>query len=157
MALFAVVIFCRQYFPNDILYWATYFVMFVFVALYWYVSFWVSEKSAVKVLGKKPAFDIFCGKVPPRTEDDLQRGRLCVCDGFLVLVYKQNGKKYIKLIEIPVSDISSVGYGIVAGKRKGFTVYYGNNKEVSFTSSAIFKRKQELYNALEWDFSEEEK
>lgn len=154
VALFAVVIFCRSYFPNDALYWCTYFLMFVLVAAFWYVSFWVSEKKAEKVLGKKPGLNLYCGKVSEKETDDLSRGRLCSVDGNLVLVGKVNNK-YEQIFSVAIKDITSVGFGFVAGKRKGFTLYVGK-KGVSFTSVKACKDKNIIYDMLGWKFEDKE-
>lgn len=152
LVLFAVVIFARQYFPSDALYWGTYFFMFVLVALLWVASYWVSKKKASSILGKKPDFAIFCGKVLPDVSADLQRGRLVFSDGEVTLITKVKGK-YSKAWSMPIEKITSVGFGTVVGWRKGFSLHAGEEK-ASFTSVFIKRHKSELYKALGWNIKE---
>lgn len=154
LVLFAIVIFARQYFPSDALYWGTYFFMFVLVVFLWITSYWVSKKKAASILGKKPDFDIFCGRVLPDVRADLQRGRLVFSDGEVSLIAKEKGK-YSKVWSLPIESISSVGFGTVVGWRKGFSLHAGE-ETVSFTSVAIKKHKKELYKALGWNIKESE-
>lgn len=154
LALFAIVVFFREKFPNDTVYWLTYVFMLFLVYIYWLAAFWVSKRKAVKMIGKEPDYAIFCGKVPQKVEDDLERGQLCIYDGKMTLVHN-NGGKYSLLLEIPVKEITKIGFGVVVGKRKGFTVYYSDNKEVSFACSKIFKQKDMLYKAIGWDLNKE--
>lgn len=150
VAIFAGVIFFRPYFPNDFLYWSMYFMLFVLVCAFWYVSFWVSRKKAAKVLGKEPESDLFCGKVAELETADLERGRLCASEGSLYLIRKNPAGKYEVQLEIKISDITSVGFGYVAGRRRGFTIHTGK-KSVSFTSAKAFKEKSVIYRMLGWD------
>lgn len=153
VALFGVVIFCRPYFPNDFLYWLTYLLVFLLVLAYWFVSFWVSGKKASSVIGKETDFDIFVGKVPPNETDDLERGRFCRVDDRLVLVGKPEGK-YKIIVDRGVSEVASVGFGYVAGKRKGFTLYYKDGRSDSFTNVKIFNDRKIIYDALGWEIEE---
>ncbi|MCR4676812.1 MAG: hypothetical protein K5634_06250 [Sphaerochaetaceae bacterium] len=150
--LFALVIFGRGYFPNDALYWGTYLFMFVLVFLLWFASYWVSKKKAEEILGKKPDFDIFVGKVASDVNADLQRGRLCFCDGKITLIAKTKGK-YSKAWEMPISEVESVGFGTVVGWRKGFNLHTKEGT-IGFTSVKIKNHKQELYKALGWKVTE---
>ncbi|MCR5761034.1 MAG: hypothetical protein K6F82_03430 [Sphaerochaetaceae bacterium] len=152
LVLFAVVIFARQYFPSDALYWGTYCFMFVLVVLLWTTSYWVSKKKAASIMGRKGDFDIFCGKVLPDVNADLQRGRLVFMDGEVTLITKTKGK-YSKAWSMKIEDITSVGFGTVVGWRKGFSLHAGE-ETVSFTSVAINKHRKELYNALGWNIKE---
>lgn len=149
-AIFAAVIFLRPYFPNDLLYWSMYVVLFALVYAFWHLSFFVSRKKASGFLGKEPECDIFCGKVPLNEMEDLQRGRLCATEGKLILVGKDQKGKLCKTEEILISDITSVGFGYVVGRRKGFTVHCGK-KSVSFTSAKAAKNKAIIYKMLGWE------
>jgi len=152
LGLFIVVVFGRSYFPSAALYWSVYFLMFILVALLWFAMFWVSRKRNVKVLGFEPDADFFVGKVSPNVRDDLQRGRMSFKDGKITLVSRKKGK-FEKVWSADVSDIQSVGFGKVAGVRKGFT-FHTENGDVSFTCVKLFKNRDLLYKALGWEFEE---
>lgn len=152
LALFIVVVFGRSYFPSAALYWSVYFVMFILVALLWFAMFWVSRRRNASVLGFEPDADFFVGKVPANVRDDLQRGRLSFRDGKVTLVGRKKGK-YEKVWSVDTDDILSVGFGKVAGVRKGFTLHTENG-DVSFTSVKLFKNRDLLYKALGWEFEE---
>jgi len=154
LLLFVVAVFGRGYFPSDALYWSVYFVMFALVTLLWFAMFWVSVKRAERVLGKAPDATFFVGKVAPDVRDDLQRGRMCFADGRVVLVGRRPDGSYGELWSVAVEDINSVGFGTVAGVRKGFTVH-AESGDVSFTNLKIFKNRNLLYRALGWDIREE--
>ena len=156
LLLFVVAVFGRGYFPSDALYWSVYFVMFALVTLLWFAMFWVSAKRAEKVLGKAPDTTFFVGKVAPDVREDLTRGRMCFADGRAVLVGRRPDGSFGEIWSVAVEDINSVGFGTVAGVRKGFTIH-GKNGDVSFTSLKIFKNRDLLYKALGWDMSEKEK
>lgn len=153
LLLFVVAVFGRGYFPSDALYWSVYFVMFAMVTLLWFAMFWVSEKRAQQVLGKVPDATFFVGKVAPDVRDDLQRGRMCFADGRAVLVGRGQDGSFGELWSVAVSDIKSVGFGTVAGVRKGFTVHTDNGS-VSFTNLKIFKNRDLLYKALGWNIEQ---
>lgn len=154
LLLFVVVVFGRGYFPSDALYWSVYLVMFALVALLWFAMFWVSLKRAARVLGKTPDTSFFVGKVGPDVRDDLQRGRMCFSDGRINLVSRNTDGTFSAVWSVDISDIKSVGFGKVAGVRKGFTVHT-EDSSVSFTSVKLFKNRSLLYNALGWDMKEE--
>ena len=154
LLLFVVVVFGRGYFPSDALYWSVYLVMFALVALLWFAMFWVSEKRAAKVLGKNPDTTFFVGKVGPDVRDDLQRGRMCFADGRIDLVARTPGGSFSSVWSADIADIKSVGFGKVAGVRKGFT-FHSDAGSVSFTNVKIFKDRSQLYRALGWDIKEE--
>jgi hypothetical protein len=126
--------------------------MFILVALLWFAMFWVSRKRNAAVLGYEPDADFFVGKVSPNVRDDLQRGRMSFKDGKITLVSRKKGR-FEKVWSADVSDIQSVGFGKVAGVRKGFT-FHTENGDVSFTCVKLFKNRDLLYKALGWEFEE---
>lgn len=149
LAMFAWLVFGRSYYTNPILYWCSYIVLGVILVIYWFVAFYVSERRAQKVLGKTFSYGFFTGLVPSDSTADLIRGRLCVCDGELVLVHKKLGKEYVRQLSVPVKDIKSIGFGTVAGVRKGFTVYTETD-QYSFVSSSVSKKRDPFFRALGW-------
>lgn len=152
LGLFIVVVFGRSYFPSQALYWSVYFLMFILVALLWFTMFWVSKKRNAKILGYEPDADFYVGKVSPNVRDDLQRGRLSFKNGKITLVGKQKGHFGI-IWSVDVEDVNSVGFGTVAGVRKGFTLHTEGG-DVPFTCVKVFKNRGLLYKALGWEFEE---
>jgi len=148
-AIFAAVIFGRSYITSDFLYWSLYILMGGLLIVLWQVMFKVSEKTAVKVLGKEPDFNIFAGKIPLDVRADLDRGRLCVTDGKLVLIQKKE-REYLQTWEMPIENIKSVGFGKVGGSyRYGFTLHCAD-RDTEFVCSAIKKQKDAFFKALGW-------
>lgn len=149
LAVFGLVIFGRQYFTSDVLYWSMYFVLFALIPLLWMSMYRVSKKAAAKVLGKEELkYDVKVGMVPKNTEDDLIRGRFCVDEEELKLVGK-TGKTYSIIWSCKIKDIESASFGTVAGVRKGFTLYF-KKSEVSFVSEEANKDRDTFYQALGW-------
>lgn len=149
LVIFALVIFGHNLIKSKALYWAMYFIMFALIPLLWETMFWVSKKRAIKVLGTDNlGFDLFVGKVSPNVSDDLCRGRLCINKDTIKLIGK-NHDKFSVVWEAKTKDIKSVGFGTVAGVRKGFTFHF-KDSDVSFTCSKIAKQKENLYKALGW-------
>lgn len=146
LALFALVVFCRNAFPSALLYWAAYCVMFALVPALWASMFWVSKKKAAAVLGSQPEFDIFCAKVPADPADDFQRGRLCLSQGKIVLI-KKTKKGLEKTWSVDKEKITSVNFANVAGRRCGFILNY-NGDSASFVCRTIDKHKEEFTGAL---------
>lgn len=167
LLIFLVVIFGQNLFPTRALYWSAYFVMFALVPLLWFINFWVSQKSALKALQNSNETNtkdctlqdmknsFFAGMVPVNTQEDLIRGRLCFIGGNIILIGRK-GRKSVVTWQAKISDITSVGFGTVAGVRRGFTVYL-NNGEKSFTSMKVFKHREILYDALGWKIKTEDK
>lgn len=147
--LLAVFIFGRGIFPNEASYWICYGFSFILLILLWVTMFWVSRKRATKILGFKPDFDIFCGKVPYDVNDDLARGRLCVGNGKIYLIKKTNGKFNIEWQE-DIDNVTAVSFKKVIGVRRGFVLRRGEN-EVSFACGRIKRHKSELFKAFGWN------
>ena len=149
LVIFGLVIFGRQYFTSNVLYWSMYFVLFALIPLLWMSMYRVSKKNAAKALGKEDLkYDVTVGMVPKKTEDDLIRGRLCVDEEQLKLVAKK-GKTFSVIWSAKIKDIESAGFGTVAGVRKGFTLYF-KKEEVSFVSEEANKNRDAFYQALGW-------
>lgn len=147
--IFAVVIFGRSYFSSAVLYWSLYGFMGVLLVLLWFMLYWVSHKKAVKILGKEPDYDVFAGKIPLEVTSDLDRGRVCVVDGKIVLIQKKK-RKFEIVWEIPVKDIDSIGFGKVGGSyRYGFIIHNKDDK-TEFTCSKMKKEKDTLFKAIGW-------
>lgn len=146
-------LFFRGYFPNDAVYWGSYGLAFFLLVALWFNMFWVGRKKAIKISGFEPDFDIFCARVPLDVSADLIRGRLCIGDGKLVLVKKTKGKYSIEW-QTSIENIKSIGFGTVAGVRKGFTVHE-NDKDTDFTCARIKKHSAELFKALGWELEAE--
>ncbi len=149
MAVFGLVIFGRQYFTSDVLYWSMYFVLFALIPFLWMSMYRVSKKKAAQVLGKDElGYNVNVGMVPVKTEDDLIRGRFCIDENELKLVAKK-GNIYSVIWSAKIKDIESAGFGTVAGVRKGFTLHF-KKSEVSFVSEQANKDRDSFYKALGW-------
>lgn len=155
LASFLFVIFGQNLFPSRALYWATYFFMFALIPLLWEAMFWVSKKRATKVLNADSSFDsFFVGLVSQNVNADLTRGRLCFYNGKITLIGKQKND-YTIVFEIDSNNIASIGFSKVAGVRKGFTLHMknGEQSDMSFVSANLFKHRDLLYTALNWEIS----
>ncbi len=167
LLIFLVVIFGQGLFPSRAMYWSAYFVMFALVPALWFFEFWVSEKRARKVLASstgesteeagKNADDtvesVFVGMVPDDNNSDLCRGRLCFVNNRIALVGRGKDRKVKVLWLAEKKDIRSVGFGTVAGVRKGFTLHL-QDEDRSFVSKRIYKHRETLYEALGWEIRE---
>ena len=148
ICIFALVIFCRNYFPSDLVYWLTYVLLFALIPVLWNTMFSVSRKKACQVLGKQPEFDIFCARVPQDPTEDLSRGRLCLCDGvFHFIQRKKHG--FEETWSIKVSEIKSVSFGTVAGVRKGFTIHT-DKTDLPIVCDSIRKHSDAFFEAMGW-------
>ena len=138
-----------------------YLLVFLFsmglVYLYWKLSYWVSDKDARQLLddSENPLFSLFVGKVPAIASEDLQRGRLVITQDEIKLYQKSikpaRGEGRFRLAwSIRKDSVKSVGFGKVAGARKGFILYLEND-EISFTSMKITKLKPQLFSAMGWN------
>lgn len=134
------------------------------VYLYWRLSYWVSEKAAVDALaegGHETGGAVrsrFVGKVSPDPSEDLARGRLVFTEGEIVLVQRNLKRKkgeplYQATWSLPKDKVESLGFGKVAGSRKGFVVCAGEG-EVKFVSSRFCGHHSELFEAMGWNEEE---
>ena len=155
LSLLLVVLFFRDSFPSELIYWLTYGFIGSLIVVLWFTMFWVSRRKAVQVTGAEPDFDIFCARVPLDVQEDLSRGRMCFCDGKMMLVKKENGSFKINW-ETDISSIKSIGFGKVAKVRRGFTIYTVDGNATEFTCGKINRYRKELYRALGWDIKGEE-
>lgn len=142
VALFALVIFAKEVFPSQILYWCTYVVMFALIPLWWLAAFYVSEKKAKTLVKGKIKASFQVGMVTANVGDDLARGRLCITAKDIILVGK-DGSKYKVIWKESKENITYTSTGKVAGVRNGFTLCT-KNEETSFVS----KKGEEIIKVI---------
>lgn len=148
LAIFGFIAFGRSLFSVQWLYWSMYVLMFALIPLLWRSMYWVSKKKAKDVLkGMEIDHDFFVMKVSENIQDNLQAGRLCFSENEVRLVSK-SGCKFEVVWQADKNKIKSVGFGTVAGIRKGFILYF-EGAEVSFVSAKLFKQRDGLYSALD--------
>lgn len=142
LCLFAIVVFARDFFPSQILYWATYVVMFATVGLWWYAAYWISVKKAQQFLKKTFDSSFFVGMVAEDVNDDLIRGRFCIIGSELMLLIR-DGKSYKIAWTENLANIKCTDTGTVVGWRKGFSIYTDDGKY-----SFVTKNGKEIVKVL---------
>lgn len=142
LALFAAVVFMPTRGMAPWLYWTLFVTMFLILALYYLVTYWVGKKA----IADKNQYSLFVGMVPAMSSEDLVRGRLVVEDERLIL-YQKGAKE---VWSAPISSIESFTLEKVVGLRKGFSLTLENDRVVSFTKLFMKQRKEKFIEALGW-------
>ena len=133
-------------------------VMVLLLVWYWVVMFWFRKSRLSEVLEREPDFEIFAGRIPKDPVEDLQRGRLVVYDGKLILWQRDRKTNTIKQVwSMKVSDVKTMGFGMLLPiRRKGVRIFTRDDN-VEFICKPIIKRKDEFYKALGWEIPQIQK
>lgn len=149
--LFLFAVFGRSSVTSPFIYWAVYPVMFILVLVYWIDKYYVGRKRNERQLNEPVTFSLFVGKVPLDAREDLERGRLSIVKGRIVLVRKMKGNTLTVNEQGSVSDVKSISFGKVIGVRRGFTFYFKDGSSISYAKLFRKKKRADLYRALDWD------
>lgn len=118
VALFALVVFAKDFFPSAALYWSTYVIMFAIIPLWWVAAYYVSEKKAQTYTKEKIRKSLMGAMVSADVNDDLMRGRICITENCFMVVSKEK-----VIFTERLENITATSKGKVAGARRGITIY----------------------------------
>ncbi len=160
LVAFAVAVFFPDVFSSlpmgNLLYWGLYVLMGALVVVFYFTSYWVSEKDVEKETGEPVGFSLFGGKMPIISEDDLIRGRLVINSSNVTLYKRLEGKARTsehhcqEVWSVPVSEITSIGTGPIITIRKGLILYLEEGGEAKFICRKALKCKPAIISALGW-------
>jgi len=146
---FFVLVFIPRNTIGVINYWLLFVSLIIIAILFLFNEYYVRKKAVVNILNHDFEYSIVCEKVPQNVDHNFIRGRLVVYNS-MILFYSKEKNKIVLTWSKPIDEIDSIEFGKLSTKRKGFTLFCGDEK-FEF-SSYFFKIKQEEFiKALDFE------
>lgn len=121
VAVFFVLVFIPRSVVGVIYYWLLFPVLFILVAFYFYLLFYVSKKMVTKALKTSDYDSFLVSMVPLKEENEFVHGRLVVYNGMVLLYSREKGKVKMQW-STDLASITFLNFKKVGSNKKGFVI-----------------------------------
>lgn len=146
IAVFFVLVFIPRSIIGVLNYWLLFPLLFMFVAFYLYLQYWVSKKHIKKLIHSEDFFSIPCSIVPKVAENEFNYGRLVVYQDILLMYVKNKGKVSIKWTK-NLNELVSLNFQKISTNKPGF-ILSTEDADFEFSSKIKIEKQKEFIKVL---------